>query len=305
MKTKTTKTTHITQTHVRFDWAIKKILRSKANFGILEGFLSELLGKDIKILEIIESESNKETETDKFNRVDINVKDSNGELYIVEIQNTRELDYLYKILYNASKAISENMQKGMRYRESVKVITVSIVYFDIGQGTDYIYHGLTKFTGIHTHDELKLSETQQKLFHRHSVESIFPDHYIIKVNDFDGEAKNTLDQWVYFLKNSVIKDEFDAKGLKEAREILKEINMSAKERAAYNRYIEVLRMEAGVAETIVFETQVAREEGLKEGLKEGERNKALEIAREMKENGMSLEVISKFTRLDLEMINNL
>ena len=47
---------------VSFDWAIKRLLRSKANFVVLEGFLSELLFDDIKILELLESESNKEDE---------------------------------------------------------------------------------------------------------------------------------------------------------------------------------------------------------------------------------------------------
>ena len=56
---------------IRFDWAIKKLLRSKANFGILEGFLSVLLKTQIKIHKILESEGNKETVTDKFNRLDI------------------------------------------------------------------------------------------------------------------------------------------------------------------------------------------------------------------------------------------
>lgn len=56
---------------ITFDWALKKLLRSKANFDILEGFLSELLFKDRKIKEIIESESNKHTENDKQNRVDL------------------------------------------------------------------------------------------------------------------------------------------------------------------------------------------------------------------------------------------
>ena len=83
-------------THIRFDWAIKKLLRSKANFGILEGFLSELFLEDIKIMEILESEGNKETRDDKFNRVDILVKDSREQLIIIEIQNTRELDYFSK-----------------------------------------------------------------------------------------------------------------------------------------------------------------------------------------------------------------
>ena len=54
---------------VSFDWAMKKLLRSKANFDILEGFLSELLKEDIKIIEILESEGNKETFDDKYNRV--------------------------------------------------------------------------------------------------------------------------------------------------------------------------------------------------------------------------------------------
>ncbi len=58
---------------ISFDWAMKKLLRSKANFEILEGFLSELLKEDISILEILESESNKEDSKDKFNRVDLKV----------------------------------------------------------------------------------------------------------------------------------------------------------------------------------------------------------------------------------------
>ena len=50
------------------------------NFGILEGFLCELLKYDIKIVEILESESNKETSDDKFNRVDVLVKNDKEEL---------------------------------------------------------------------------------------------------------------------------------------------------------------------------------------------------------------------------------
>lgn len=58
-------------THIRFDWAIKKLLRDKANYVVLEGFISELLKEDIKIDSILESESNRLTEENKLNRVDI------------------------------------------------------------------------------------------------------------------------------------------------------------------------------------------------------------------------------------------
>jgi hypothetical protein len=39
----------MTKKLIRFDWAVKKLLRNKANFVVLEGFLSELLFDDIKI----------------------------------------------------------------------------------------------------------------------------------------------------------------------------------------------------------------------------------------------------------------
>ncbi|MGE5344024.1 MAG: Rpn family recombination-promoting nuclease/putative transposase [Candidatus Omnitrophota bacterium] len=292
-------------THIRFDWAIKKLLRSKANFGILEGFLSVLLGEDIHIVDIIDSESNRETQNDKSNRVDIMVKNSKEELIIVEIQNTRELDYFYKILYNTSKAISEHISKGDCYTRVKKVITVSIVYFDLGQGEDYVYHGNTVFTGIHRSDVLELSESQKKMFNKATVTSLFPDHYIIRVNTFDDMAKDPLDEWVYFLKNSEIRAEFKAKGLEEAREKLKEINLEGAERKAYMRYLEDLMYEASIAATIKFEEQFSKEKARAEGHAEGVEEGILKVARAMKQKGISIDLIKDTTGLSIEEINSL
>ena len=283
--------------HIRFDWAIKKLLRSKANFGILEGFLSELLKEDITILDILESEGNKETSNDKSNRVELLVKDTDDRLIIVEIQNTRELDYFYKILYNTSKAITEHIAEGQPYRDVKKVITLSVVYFDLGQGDDYVYYGSTNFKGIHREDTLDLSESQKKLFKRKSVTDIYPEHYIIKVNAFSDIARDTLDEWIYFLKNSEIKDEFKAKGLDEAREKLKEINLSDSERAAYQRYKEELMYEASVAETIRFEKEFAGEKGEKRGI--------IKVAVNLKKNGVDIDTISQSTGLSKEEIEKL
>lgn len=90
--------------YIRFDWAIKRLLRQKANFGVLEGLLTVLLGEEVKIIELLESESNQQTIDDKFNRVDIKAKNSKGEIIIVEIQNTRELYYLERILYGVAES---------------------------------------------------------------------------------------------------------------------------------------------------------------------------------------------------------
>ena len=93
--------------YIRFDWAIKRLLRNKANFGVLEGFLTVLLGEKIQIMEILESEGNQQREDDKFNRVDIKARNSKDEIILVEVQNTRELYYLERILYGVAKAITE------------------------------------------------------------------------------------------------------------------------------------------------------------------------------------------------------
>ena len=98
---------------IRFDWAIKRLLRNKANFVVLEGFLSELLFENIKIERILESESNRaanrqDSETDKFNRVDILTQNSKNELLIIEIQSTYEIDYFHRMAYGASKSLAEN-----------------------------------------------------------------------------------------------------------------------------------------------------------------------------------------------------
>ena len=143
---------------VSFDWAMKKLLRSKANFGILEGFLSELLLEDIKILDILESEGNKETKDDKFNRVDLIAKTLADEIIIIELQIESEWDFLSRLQYGVAKSVTEHMIKNDPYHKIKKVYSIGILHFDIGHGSDYIYHGTTEFKGIHNNDILGLTD---------------------------------------------------------------------------------------------------------------------------------------------------
>jgi predicted transposase/invertase (TIGR01784 family) len=234
----------MTKKLIRFDWAVKKLLRNKANFGILEGFLSELLFEDIRIEKILESEGNQETENDKYNRVDILTQNSKNELIIVEIQNTYEIDFFHRMIYGTSKALIENISLGQPYSEIKKVISINIVYFDLGQGKDYVYKGKTNFEGLHEKDTLQLSIQQKQTFTKKEISDFFPEYYIIKVNKFDDIAKDTLDEWVYFLKNSEVKDEFKAKGLAEAKEVLDIMRLDKEQQYGYNRYLDYLHYKA-------------------------------------------------------------
>ncbi|MEQ8540197.1 MAG: Rpn family recombination-promoting nuclease/putative transposase [Coleofasciculus sp. D1-CHI-01] len=236
-------------THIRFDWAIKKLLRNKANYGVLAGFLSELLKKTIAIQSILESESNQQDEADKLNRVDILAENDQGELILIEVQNSTEQDYFHRMLYGTSRLITDFLEKGEAYGKVKKVYSVNIVYFSLGQGDDYIYQGRLDFLGLHLEDRLGLSINQRKLFNIQEVYEIFPEYYVIKVNNFNEVAKDTLDEWIYFLKKSQIKEEFTAQGLAEAKENLLVDSLSEEERANYLRFMENRRYEISLIES--------------------------------------------------------
>jgi predicted transposase/invertase (TIGR01784 family) len=284
---------------VRFDWAMKKLLRNKANFEILEGFLSELLKQDVRIESILESESNKNSLADKQNRVDLLTQVGRGELVLIELQVEAQYDYFHRMVYGASKLITDNMDSGSSYDKVRKVISINIVYFDLGHGEDYIYKGATDFKGIHKNDVLQLSAIQRGKFTTiGSVSEIFPEYYILKVNEFDNLAKDTLDEWIYFLKNSEIKNEFKAKGLQKAAKELDILKLSKEERAEYESYIEDRRVGESSIKTSWIEGQM---EGIKKGKIEGK----IEIALEMIKDGESNDKVRKYTGLTDDEIDGL
>lgn len=276
---------------ITFDWAMKRLLRSKANFEILEGFLSELLNEDIVILELLESESNKESKTDKFNRVDLKVKNRAGEIIIIEVQYEREFDYLQRMFYGTSRAITEHQQEGEPFSSLVKVISVNILYFDLGHGSDYIYRGTTSFTGIHDKDNLQLSSRQQKLYGREQIFHLFPEYYLIRINNFNDIAATPLDEWIYFLKNEEIKDEFKAKGLQKAKKAFSLLSLPEKDRLAYARYQDDLRYQASLIES---NYGLGRLEGKEEG--------KIEVARRLIEKGMSVEEAAEVAGVSEEVL---
>lgn len=282
---------------VRFDWAMKKMLRNKANFDILEGFLSELLNEDVKIKQVLESESNKEMADDKFNRVDILVENDKGELVIIEVQNTQEYDYFHRMLFGAAKAITEYIKEGEAFANVKKIISITIAYFDLGQGKDYVYHGTTVFKGIHKGDILGLSERQVEAYHKKSVHEIYPEYWVIKTGKFRNKVKDKLDEWIYFLKNAEIKPSFSAKGLKEANEKLDRMKLPEKERKAYDTYLKHLMSIASRNHNIEIDAQ--------EIIKKAKEEKEIEVILEMHKDGVPVKTIAKYLKTTEEVVTQI
>mgnify|MGYP003290234421 CR=1 FL=1 len=284
--------------YIRFDWAIKKLLRQKANFVVLEGFLSTLLEKTIKIDHLLESESNQESEEDKQNRVDILAEDDRGEKYIIEVQNANETAYFQRVLFGTSKLITEYMSRGDQYDKVPKVYSINIVYFDLGRGKDYIYHGTTEFRGIHHNDLLNLSPFQMERFGCETVHGLFPEYYVLKVNGFDDVAKTPLEEWIKFLKDQEIPESPTAPGLREAREIMNYDAMSKSERDTYNRHIDNLLSLSGSFELAVGDARII-------GRAEGRMEERFNNAKALLSNGVPADIIATSLGLSTEEVESL
>ena len=300
--------------YIRFDWAVKRLLRQKANFGVLEGFLTVLLGEEVKIIELLESESNQQTIDDKFNRVDIKARNSKDEIIIVEIQNTRELYYLERILYGVAKAITEHISLGERYYEVKKIYSISILYFDIGKGDDYLYHGQNNFTGVHTGDWLEVTTKEKDALVRKLPAEVFSEYFLIRVNEFNKVAVTPLEEWIEYLKTGCIRPDTTAPGLGEARKKLIYYNMSPEERHAYDEHLSAIMIQNDVLDGAKLEGRMegriegleeGRMEGLEEGMEKGIEKGRMDIARNLKSMGLDIAAIQKATGLLPEEIQKL
>ena len=282
------------ESYIRFDWAMKRLLRKKANYAVLEGLLTTLLEEKVTIQKLLESESNQEDEFDKYNRVDMLAENSKGELVLIEVQNNNEYAYFQRMLFGASKLVTEYINRGQGYDKVRKVYSVNIVYFSLGHGKDFVYHGKTEFVGIHEGDVLELSPFQKQTFKVDKVSQLYPEYYILKVNDFNRVAKTPLEEWIYYLNTGNVPEHATAPGLDAVKERLKLDRMSREELNAYYKHLDNI---------VILRDNIETERA--EGRAEGRAETQTAIARNLKSLGMSNEQIAQATGLTEEEINKL
>lgn len=277
---------------IRFDWAIKRLLRQKANFGVLEGFLTVFLNEKVEIVEILESEGNQEAADDKFNRVDIKAKNSKGEIIIVEVLYISILYYYEYLIHGVNKTILERIKTQLAQQEIKNVYSIYLFYLDFGIGTDYLYHGQNQFTGVHTKDQLVVTAREKNVIvSKNPSSEIFPEYLLARMKEFNQVAISPLEEWMEYLKNGIIKENTSAPGLREAREKLQYYSMSDAERYAYDEHINAVMIQNDVLGG-------AREEGFMEGMNK----ERIKNAIGMKAAGIPIGTIASITGLSEEEI---
>ena len=95
-----------------------------------------------------------------------------------------------------------------------KVYSISILYFDIGKGSDYLYHGQNQFVGVHTKDFLQVNTKEKETIVSRLPSDIFPEYILIRVNEFNKVALSPIEEWMSKLEGSL---EGHMEGLLEGR----------------------------------------------------------------------------------------
>ena len=164
--------------------------------------------------------------------------------------------------------------------------------------------------GVHTGDQLQVTTKEKNAIVSKLPAEIFPEYFLIRVNEFDKAAITPLEEWIEYLKTGRIRSDTVAPGLAEARQKLIYYNMTAEERRAYDEHLNAIMIQNDVLDGAKLEgLQEGRAEGLQEGraegLQEGQKRGQIEVARNFKKMGLSTEMIVQGTGLSVEDIEKL
>ena len=267
---------------VSFDYAIKYLLKDKGDYGIVEGFISALLKtkgySDVKIISLLETESNKDDPKDKRSIADLIVEDKDHNKYIIEIERNVKYSFVHKACFNTSRLIVDNLAQREDYTQIVKVFHISLLYFPIGNGAGTIYHGKTIIHEIDTNERLSVHLKNQETNEVFDATDILPEYFFISVPNFNDRLIDEIDDWLYVMKHDNVPDTFHSPYMSQVAEKLNILKMSKDERADYTYYMKKLyndRDELEAAESRGLE------KGKAEGKSEGEAARSRQVALKM------------------------
>ena len=283
---------------VSFDYAIKYLLRDKGDYSIVEGFISALLKtkgyKDVKIIALLESESNKEDSKDKRSLADLIVEDEDKHKYIIEIERNVKDSFIHKSLFNTSRLIVDNLSQREDYTQILKVFHISLLYFPIGNGNGAIYHGKTIIHEIETNDKLSVHIKNKETNEVFDATDILPEYFYISVPQFNDRLEKEIDDWLHVMKYDEVPKNYHSPYMAQVADKLSILKMTKDERNNYSYYQKVLYNDRD-------ELQAAEARGEARGKNEGK----IEIAKNLLAQEIDVKTISVATSLSIAKIEKL
>lgn len=283
---------------ISFDYAIKYLLKDKGDFEIVEGFISALLKsqgetkKNVKIIALLDTESNREDTILKRSLADLIVEDEDHNKYIIEIDRNLHQGFVHKACFSTSRLIVDNLSQGNEFTDIVKVIHISILYFPVGK--EPIHHGETIIRGLESKERLSIHIKDPKTGIEVDATNILPEYFFISIPQFDDRLEKEIDDWLYVMKHSDVPKHFHSPYMEKVKERLNVLKMTVLERNSYFTYMKDVFTDRDSMFT-------SKEEGREEGRKEG-----IEIAaKKMLQFGHPIDEVSKILGLDIDSLQKL
>ncbi len=272
----------------KVDFVFKNIFGSPNHPEILISFLNATLKPKKKIVsvDINKTDIEKQYIEDKYSRLDVKATTSNDEIINIEIQLKNENNMIKRSLYYLSKMYEEQLNEKEDYSKLIRTVCINILNFKYLKTENF--HTGYRFKELITNEELT------DVMEVHFIE-------IPKLKDSSDE-KDMLVAWTEFLKDPESEKvrglELSVDEIRQAKDELIRMSNDKKQRELYD-------MRANSLRDKISELNAAEKKGREEGREEGAKNKAIEIARNMKLNGLDTETISKITGLSLLEIEEL
>ena len=288
------------KTLISFDYAIKYLLKDQSGYEIVEGFISSLLQSEgygpVKIKMLLESESNREEPSLKKSVADVVVEDEQGNSYIVEIERSFTASFIHKACFNSSRLIVDSVKGGADFSTIKKIFHITILYFEWNQMKTPVYHAqmVANEVGSRIPLDLEFFDVRGTKFEVHNV---FPEFFFICVPLFNDVIKQELDEWLYVMKNSEIKDDFKSPYMKQVEDRLNVLKMNQAEHYDYLKYE---KDACSQRDALAAAEEKGIEKGIEKGKAEAEakaKMEKIEIAKELLSLGMNREFICKTTKL--------
>lgn len=282
---------------VSFDFAIKYLLKHKSDYDIVERFISTLLAtegyKPVKITALLDGESNKEESRFKKSIADLIVQDEQGSQYIIEIDRSYTSLFLHKACFNSCRLIVDNLCSNQDYSMIKKIFHINLLYFPLANLKTPLHHGKTIFHEIDLEhpQRLHLADMGGRMFDAYNI---FPEYFVISIPLFNDVIQQEMDEWLYLMKYSAIKQEFSSPLMRKVAERLNVLKMSHQERTNYQAYVN---------ESLKERDYIVSAEA--KGKAEGRQEERFEIAKEMLAEGADLQFIKRVTKLSDEEIEHL
>ena len=282
---------------ISFDFAIKYLLKSKGDYDIIEGFISALFASQgyppIKINALLDTESNKEELELKKSIADLVVEDADGNKYIVEIERAYTPNFMHKACFNSSRLVVDGIYGSQDYTTIKKIFHISLLYFSTKGMVKPIYHGKTIVHEVDTKHPVDVSIANEGLV-IFNTPNVFPEYFFISVPMFDDVINTEIDEWLYVMKHSEIKQSFKSPYMAKVAERLAVIKMSAEERNEYIYY-----QKQSVHSQDILQAAETK------GRAEGRFKEKVEIALNLLRQNLPLDVISSATGLSHDELNEL